>query len=89
MRKGAIRIDGQDIAKVTQQSLHGVISMVPQDPILFHRSLRENIAYGRPDATDEEIIEAAKKAHCHEFIAKLPEGYETFVGERGVKLYRE
>lgn len=86
VRKGTIRIDGQDIAKVTQQSLHSVISMVPQDPILFHRSLRENIAYGRSDATDEEIIEAAKKAHCHEFIAKLPEGYETFVGERGVKL---
>ncbi len=86
VRSGKILIDGQNIAKVTQDSLRRMISMVPQDPILFHRSLRENIAYGKPDATDEEIIEAAKKAHCHEFIEKLPLKYETFVGERGVKL---
>lgn len=86
IRRGKILIDGQDISKVTQDSLRRMISMVPQDPILFHRSLRENIAYGRPDATDEEIIAAAKKAHCHEFIEKLPLKYETFVGERGIKL---
>ena len=83
---GAIRVDGQDISHVTQESLRANISFVPQEPILFHRSLRDNIRYGRPDATDEEVIDAAKKAHCHEFIASLAEGYETHVGERGVKL---
>jgi ABC-type multidrug transport system fused ATPase/permease subunit len=83
---GSIRVDGQDIASVTQESLRENISFVPQEPILFHRSLRDNIRYGRPDATDEEVIDAAKKAHCHEFIAGLTEGYETHVGERGVKL---
>ena len=60
--------------------------MSPQDPILFHRTLRENIAYGKPGATEEEIIDAAKKAHAHEFISKFPQGYETLVGERGIKL---
>jgi ATP-binding cassette subfamily B protein len=84
--EGAIRIDGQDIRTVTQDSLRENISFVPQEPILFHRSLKENIRYGRPDATDEQVIEAAKKAHCHEFISKLPLGYDTHVGERGVKL---
>ncbi|HEX2792229.1 MAG TPA: ABC transporter ATP-binding protein [Candidatus Paceibacterota bacterium] len=84
--EGAIRIDGQDIRSVTQESLRKAISFVPQEPVLFHRTLRENIAYGKPDASLEEIIEAAKKAHCHEFIRSLPEGYETYVGERGVKL---
>lgn len=84
--EGAIRVDGQDIAQVTQESLRENISFVPQEPILFHRSLKENIRYGKPEATDEEVIEAAKKAHCHEFIAGLAEGYETHVGERGVKL---
>lgn len=79
-------IDGQDIAQVTQNSLRSNVSMVPQDPILFHRSLRENIAYGKPDASEEEIIAAAKMARCHEFISKFPEGYETLVGERGIKL---
>jgi len=83
---GSIRVDGQDISQVTQESLRANISFVPQEPILFHRSLKDNIRYGRPDATDEEVIDAAKKAHCHEFIASLPEGYETHVGERGVKL---
>lgn len=83
---GSIEIHGQDIRKVTQNSLREAISYVPQESVLFHRTLRENIAYGKQDATMEEIIEAAKKAHCHEFIAKLPEGYETYVGERGVKL---
>jgi len=83
---GTVRVDGQDISQVTQESLRANISFVPQEPILFHRSLKDNIRYGRPEATDEEVIEAAKKAHCHEFIISLPEKYETHVGERGVKL---
>ncbi len=83
---GKILIDGQDISHVTQESLWDAIALVPQEPILFHRTLRENILYGRRDASDEEIIEAAKKAHCHEFISSLPLGYETYVGERGIKL---
>lgn len=83
---GTVRVDGQDISQVTQESLRANISFVPQEPILFHRSLKDNIRYGRPEATDEEVIEAAKKAHCHEFIVSLPEKYETHVGERGVKL---
>ncbi|MEK7473826.1 MAG: ABC transporter ATP-binding protein [Patescibacteria group bacterium] len=83
---GAIKIDGQDISRVTQESLRKVISYVPQEPILFHRTLMENIRYGRRDATDKEVIEAAKLAHCHEFIEASPEEYETLVGERGIKL---
>ena len=81
-----ISIDGQDINQVTQESLRDSISYVPQDPLLFHRSLKENISYGRPDATDEEIIAAAKMAKCHDFISKLTDGYETMVWERGIKL---
>lgn len=83
---GHIFIDGQDIARVTQNSLWQNLSLVPQDPMLFHRSLRENIRYGKPDATDEEVVTAARLAHCDEFINEFPEGYNTFVGERGVKL---
>ncbi len=83
---GQILIGNQDIAKVTQESLRRNIALVPQEPILFHRSVMENIRYGRREATDEEVIEAAKKAHAHEFIEELPQKYETFVGERGVKL---
>ncbi|MEI8067734.1 MAG: ABC transporter ATP-binding protein [Candidatus Shapirobacteria bacterium] len=86
INKGQILIDGQDISKVTQESLRQNISLVPQDPILFHRSLMENIRYGKFDATDEEVIAAAKLAHCHEFISSLKEGYGTYVGERGIKL---
>jgi len=86
VRSGHILIDNQDIALVTQTSLHQNISYVPQDPILFHRSLMENIRYSKPTAADEEVINAAKLAHCHEFISSFPEGYETLVGERGVKL---
>ena len=86
LSSGKITIDGQNVAKVTQDSLWQNISMVPQDPILFHRSLMENIRYGRPDATDEEVLDAAKLAHCHEFISDFPEKYNTYVGERGVKL---
>lgn len=85
-RSGAVRVDGQDVGAVTQGSLRETISYVPQESVLFHRTLRENIAYGKNDATMNEIIDAAKKAHCHEFISKLPDGYETHVGERGVKL---
>lgn len=81
-----IFIDGQDIMKVQQVSLRKGISFVSQEPVLFHRTLAENIAYGKPDATRDEVIEASKKAHCHEFIITLPEGYDTYVGERGIKL---
>lgn len=84
--EGAIKIDGQDIRNVTQDDLRSVVSYVPQDPILFHRSLAENIGYGRPGCSMEEIIDAAKKAHAHEFIESLSHGYDTLVGERGVKL---
>ena len=83
---GKILIDGQRIHKVTQESLRSQVSLVPQDPILFHRSLKENIRYARPDASNEELIAAAKAAHCHDFIMEFPEGYDTLVGERGVKL---
>lgn len=83
---GNILIDDQDIKTVTRESLCSQISMIPQDPILFHRTLIENIRYGRLDATDEEIIEASKQAHCHEFIEKLHGKYEALVGERGIKL---
>ncbi|HVV39188.1 MAG TPA: ABC transporter ATP-binding protein [Candidatus Paceibacterota bacterium] len=86
VKNGSIEIDGQDISKVKQESLRNAISFVPQEPVLFHRSLMDNIRYGKRDATEAEVIEAAKKAHCHEFISSLPEGYNTFVGERGVKL---
>lgn len=84
--KGRIMIDNQDISQVRQDSLRSQISMVPQDPILFHRSLKENIAYANPDASREEILEASKLAHCHEFISNLPDEYESLVWERWVKL---
>ncbi|WP_062231258.1 ABC transporter ATP-binding protein [Aureimonas sp. N4] len=83
---GDIRIDGQSVAALTQESLRRQIAIVPQESILFHRTLRENIAYGRPDATVQEIETAAELAHAAEFIQRLPQGYETMVGERGVKL---
>jgi len=83
---GTINIDGQNILDVTQDSLRENISMIPQDPQLFHRSLMENIRYGRLDATDDEVIEAAKKAHAHEFILQTEQQYDSLVGERGVKL---
>jgi ATP-binding cassette subfamily B protein len=84
--EGQILIDGQDIAQVTMESLRRSVALVPQDPVLFHRSLSENIAYGKPGASMDEIIAAAKKAHAHDFIATLPLGYNTLVGERGIKL---
>ena len=83
---GTIRIDGQNIAGVAQESLRAAIAFVPQEPMLFHRSLMDNIRYGRQDATDEEVFEAARQAHCDEFIGRYPERFETMVGERGVKL---
>jgi len=84
--EGRILVDGQDISKVTLESLRQAISLVPQDPVLFHRSLADNIAYGRPGASMEEIVAAARKSYAHDFIMTLPQGYDTLVGERGVKL---
>jgi ATP-binding cassette, subfamily B, bacterial len=86
IRSGELLIDGQDIRSARLSSVRGSIAYVPQEPSMFHRSIRENIRYGRLNATDKEVIEAAKKAHAHEFISKLPRGYDTLVGERGVKL---
>ena len=86
VEKGAIYIDGQDIRDVTQNSLRDKIAYVPQESSLFHRSIKENIAYGRPNASQKEIEEAAKLAHADEFIRELPDGYNTLVGERGIKL---
>jgi len=83
---GCILIDGQDVAGVTQQSLRSKIAIVPQEPVLFHRTLAENIGYGRPGASQAEIERAARLANAHDFIARLPKGYQTLVGERGVKL---
>jgi len=88
---GRILVDGQDIATVTQESLRGAISVVTQDTSLLHRSIRENIAFGRPDAREDEIVAAAQRAHAHEFILGLEDwqgrrGYDAQVGERGVKL---
>ncbi|MCR9129356.1 MAG: ABC transporter ATP-binding protein/permease [Alphaproteobacteria bacterium] len=83
---GAIRIDGQDVRTVGQASLRRSIALVPQDPALFHRSIHENIAYARPDASRDAVIEAARRARAHDFIMRLPAGYDTLVGERGVKL---
>ncbi len=86
VQEGRILIDGQDVAGVTQESLRAAMSIVPQDVSLFHRSIRENIRYGRPDASDEEVLEAALAAHCCDFVQMLPEGFDTIVGDRGVKL---
>ena len=83
---GRIEIDGHDLRSLTQDSLHRQVGLIPQDPTLFHRSLRENIRYGRVDASDLEVEAAAQRAHAHDFIQALPEGYEAEVGERGVKL---
>lgn len=83
---GSIRIDGQPIDQVTRQSLRASIAFVPQEPALFHRSVYENILYGKPDATEKEVHEAARLAHCMDFIERLPEGFSTHVGERGVHL---
>ncbi len=86
LRDGEILIDGQNIARVTQDSLRENLAFVPQEPILFHRSLMENIRYGKRNAANAEVIRAAKLAHAHEFITSFPQGYDTLVGERGIKL---
>lgn len=86
VESGKIYIDNQNIAQITQNSLREHITMIPQDTTLFHRSLMENIRYGRIEASDSEIIAVSKMAHCHEFISQLQEGYQTLVGERGIKL---
>ena len=86
LESGAVTIDGQDIRAVSQQSLRDAIAYVPQEPLLFHRSLFDNIAYAHPDASEEEVRRVAKLARADEFIEKLPHGYQTLVGERGVKL---
>jgi ATP-binding cassette subfamily B protein len=83
---GAIRIDGQDIREVTQDSLHEAIGVVPQDTVLFNDTIRYNIAYGREGAREDEVVAAARSAKIHDFIMSLPEGYDTQVGERGLKL---
>ena len=84
--EGRLSIDGQDVRDVTQESLHGVIGVVPQDTVLFNDTIRYNIAYGRDGASEDEIVAAAKAAQIHDFIAALPNGYDTAVGERGLKL---
>jgi ATP-binding cassette subfamily B protein len=86
LEKGRILIDGQDIATVTLESLRSQVALIPQDPILFHRTLEENIHYGRVETSQKEVIEAAKLAHCDEFIQRCPDSYATLVGERGTKL---
>ena len=86
MQHGRILLDGQDIRSVSQDSLREKIAVVPQETALFNRSIRENIRYGRPDASDEEVVQAARRAFCDSFIRELPQGYDTLVGERGVML---
>lgn len=86
VNKGEILIDGQNIRDITQTSLREAIAYVPQESSLFHRSVYDNIAYGRPGSTREEVLKAARLANADEFIKKLPDGYETMVGERGIKL---
>lgn len=86
VQTGSISIDGQDVKKVKKSSLRKQIGTIPQEPDLFHRSIMENIRFAKVDASDEEVMEAAKKARCHEFIAELPDKYQSLVGERGVKL---
>ena len=86
IQEGSILVDGQNIAKCTQQSLRRQIAYVPQEALLFHRTILDNIAYGKPDTSKDEIIKAAKAANALEFIEKLPEGFQTMVGERGIKL---
>lgn len=86
IQKGSVLIDGQNIADITQESLRRNLALVPQDPMLFHRTLMENIRYGKRTASDREVMRAAALAHCDDFIERLPDGYGTYVGERGIKL---
>jgi ABC-type multidrug transport system fused ATPase/permease subunit len=84
--QGEILIDGQNIANVTQASLRAALAVVPQEPMLFHRTIRENILYGRAGASENDLYAAARRAQVHDFVRALPDGYDTLVGERGVKL---
>lgn len=86
VKDGQILIDGKDINKITRSSLRANIGIVQQDVYLFNASIRDNILYGRPGATEEEVIEAAKRANIHDYVMSMPEGYDTVIGERGVKL---
>ena len=86
VQSGRVTVDGADIREVTLSSLRREIGVIAQDPFLFSATVRENIAFGRPDATDEEVEQAARLAQAHEFVAELPEGYETVIGERGITL---
>ena len=86
LQSGQISIGGHSIKNVTQESIRRAISYVPQEPLMFHRSLRENIAYGSPEASEDDITLAAKRAHAYEFINSLEDGFDTIVGERGIKL---
>jgi ATP-binding cassette subfamily B protein len=86
VQEGRILVDGQDVRGVAQDSLRAAIAVVPQEITLFHRSVMENIRYGRPEASDEEVFAAARAAFCDDFIRELPQGYESLVGERGIKL---
>lgn len=86
LTKGDIFIDDQSIRSVTLETLRQNIGFIPQDPTLFHRSIMDNIRYGKFEASDEDAIEAAKQAYVHEFVSQLPDGYNTLVGERGIKL---
>src|SRR6185503_15842573 len=86
IQRGRILIDGHDIREVTQDSLRRAIAMIAQEPMLFHRSLLENVRYGRLEASDLEVQDAARRAHAHDFIVSLPDGYDSLVGERGVRL---
>ncbi|WP_394692777.1 ABC transporter ATP-binding protein [Hyphobacterium sp.] len=86
VQEGGVVIDGQDVRSVTQASLRQAVALVPQDPALFHRTIAENIAYARPDASRVDVKAAARRANAHDFIERLPQGYDTLVGERGVKL---
>jgi len=86
VQAGRVLIDGQDVREVTQASLRAAIGIVPQDTVLFNDTIEYNIAYGRPGASKEEIVAAARAAHIHDFVSRLPDGYDTMVGERGLKL---
>ena len=83
VKSGDILIDGQPLSQVTLASIRESISMIPQDTTLFHRTIRDNICYGKRDASEEDVVQAARQAHAHDFIMQLPQGYDTMVGERG------
>src|SRR4029078_11844576 len=88
VQAGRVAIDGVDVRDVTLRSLRREIGLIPQDPFLFSATVRETLAFGRPEATDEELVHAARLAQAHEFVERLPGGYETVIGERGVTVSR-